>query len=186
MTDINPLAPPSGLGHERRGPATARDEHALFELVELLFFAYRDFVSDPDEILATYGFGRAHHRVIHFVARHPGMRVARLLDILRITKQSLGRVLKQLIQDEFVYQKTGHNDRRERRLYLTDKGTDLARALAQPQLQRIDRALRAMGPEAERYYREILYNLINPAERDFVTLLTQKRHGVTDRQVDKS
>ena len=185
MTDINPHTPPPGLGHGRHEPATARDEHTLFELVELLFFAYRDFVSDPDEILSTYGFGRAHHRVIHFVARNPGMRVARLLDILRITKQSLGRVLKQLIRDEFVYQKTGNNDRRERRLYLTEKGTDLAQALARPQLQRIESALDAMGPEAERYYRETLYNLINPSERDFVTLLTQKRRAAAERQADK-
>ena len=91
--------------------------------IELLFFAYRDFTADPDDILKTYGFGRAHHRVIHFVGRTPGMTVAELLKILRITKQSLSRVLKQLVEEDFIDQQTGTQDRRQRLLYLTDKGT---------------------------------------------------------------
>ena len=91
-------------------------------LIELLFFAYRDFVGDPDEVLAKFGFGRAHHRVLHFVNRNPGMKVAELLDILKITKQSLGRVLKQLIDQGYVVQKEGANDRRQRLLYVTAEG----------------------------------------------------------------
>ena len=91
-----------------------------FDLIELLFFAYRDFVSDPDEVLAKLRFGRAHHRVLHFVNRNPGMKVAELLDVLKITKQSLGRVLKQLIDEGYVLQKEGANDRRQRLLYVSD------------------------------------------------------------------
>ena len=94
-------------------------------LIELLFFAYRDFVSDPDELLKELGFGRAHHRVVHFVGRDPGLTVAELLDILRITKQSLGRVLKDLIDKDLVRQKEGENDRRQRLLYLTETGEAL-------------------------------------------------------------
>ena len=95
-------------------------------IIELLFFAYRDFISDPDAVLVAYGFGRAHHRVIHFVNRHPGIRVADLLDILKITKQSLGRVLKQLVDGGFIEQVPGPQDRRQRLLYPTEAGRALA------------------------------------------------------------
>src|SRR5690606_19152964 len=113
--------------------------------IELLFFAYRDFTSDPDQILADYGFGRAHHRVLHFVNRRPGLTVAELLDVLRITKQSLARVLKQLIEAGHVIQVRGPRDRRQRELYPTDKGRALALALAMPQSRRIARALAEAG-----------------------------------------
>ena len=98
---------------------TGRDHEPIWDLIELLFFAYRDFIGDPDDVLAKLGFGRAHHRVLHFVNRNPGMKVAELLDILKITKQSLGRVLKQLIDQGYVVQKEGANDRRQRLLYVT-------------------------------------------------------------------
>src|SRR5579872_4155083 len=101
-----------------------------FDLIELLFFAYRDFVGDPDEVLEKLGFGRAHHRVLHFVNRNPGMKVAELLDVLKITKQSLGRVLKQLIDEGYVVQKAGANDRRQRLLYASAAGEALATRLA--------------------------------------------------------
>ena len=90
-----------------------------FTLIELLFFAYRDFISDPDAILGPIGFGRAHHRVVHFVNRRPGLTVAELLDVLKITKQSLARVLKQLIDTGYIVQVTGPTDRRQRQLYAT-------------------------------------------------------------------
>src|SRR3712207_238624 len=77
-------------------------EVPAYDLIELFFFAYRDFVSDPDRILDEYGFGRAHHRVLHFVDRNPGLTIAELLDILRITKQSLNRVLKELLEKDFI------------------------------------------------------------------------------------
>src|SRR5213592_4233899 len=99
-----------------------------WDIIELLCFAYRDFVGDADHELEAFGFGRAHHRIIHFVHRYPGLKVADLLDVLRITKQSLGRVLKQLLDEGYIVQKTGNNDRRQRLLYATAKGEALWRS----------------------------------------------------------
>src|SRR5438105_15066627 len=118
-----------------RSQGSEPNQHAgldepIWDLIELLFFAYRDFVSDPDEVLARFGFGRAHHRVLHFINRHPGIKVADLLDILKITKQSLGRVLKQLVDEGYVIQREGENDRRQRLLHATAKGEALAMRLA--------------------------------------------------------
>ena len=118
-----------------------------FECIELLFFAYRDFVSDPDAILEKLDFGRAHHRVLYFVGRQPGMTVADLLDMLQITKQSLARVLKQLIDSGYVRQIAGPEDRRQRRLYPTLSGRELSLALSQPQSRRIARALDGLSEE---------------------------------------
>ena len=137
-------------------------------LIELLFFAYRDFVSDPDEILTEFGFGRAHHRVLHFAGRDPGMTVQQLLDILRITKQSLGRVLKELIDKDYVYQKEGENDRRQRLLYLTEKGEALRQQLMAPQMARIRRAVGLPPGEAAHLYRKVLFQMVNPENRDSV------------------
>ncbi len=137
-------------------------------LIELLFFAYRDFVSDPDEILKELGFGRAHHRVVHFVGRDPGMSVAQLLDILRITKQSLGRVLKELIDKGYVFQKEGEIDRRQRLLYLTEAGEELRQRLMAPQIARIRRALMQSDKGASHHYRTILYHLVSPENREGV------------------
>src|SRR5258708_7825063 len=125
-----------------------RGNEPIWDVIELLFFAYRDFIGDPDDVLAKLGFGRAHHRVLHFVNRNPGMKVAELLDILKITKQSLGRVLKQLIDQGYVVQKEGANDRRQRLLYVTPKGEALAMKLAGLQTSRIARALSGLGPNA--------------------------------------
>jgi DNA-binding MarR family transcriptional regulator len=144
------------------------DERACLELMELLFFAYRDFISDPDQILERYGFGRAHHRVLHFVLRNPGIRVAELLDILKITKQSLGRVLKQLIDDGFVFQREGVNDRRQRLLYVTDSGRALTLSLAAPQIARVRAALRRSGRGSEERVRTMLLNLVDDDERERV------------------
>jgi DNA-binding MarR family transcriptional regulator len=127
-----------------------------FEIIELLFFAYRDFTSDPDAILAKSGFGRAHHRVVHFVNRQPGMTVADLLETLRITKQSLARVLKQLVDSGYIHQVVGPEDRRQRRLYPTRKGRELALELARPQSRRIAKALEGKGPEGQKMVRQFL------------------------------
>jgi len=116
-------------------------------LIELIFFAYRDFISDPDAILAELDFGRAHHRVLHFIDRKPGLTVAELLDFLGITKQSLGRVLKQLVDGGYVRQHHGSGDRRRRELYMTDKGAALIARLRQPQSRRIGAALRKSGQD---------------------------------------
>ena len=130
--------------------------HIDFETIEQFFFAYRDFVSDPDQILETSGFGRAHHRVVHFVNRYPGMTVADLLDTLKITKQSLARVLKQLIDSGYIRQMAGHADRRQRQLYPTLAGRELALALAEPQSRRIARALQGMNAEERAAIRQFL------------------------------
>ncbi|MBB4063419.1 MarR family transcriptional regulator [Gellertiella hungarica] len=121
--------------------------HIDFDTIEQFFFAYRDFVSDPDQILASSGFGRAHHRVVHFVNRYPGMTVADLLDTLQITKQSLSRVLKQLIDSGYIRQMAGHSDRRQRKLYPTLAGRELALALAEPQSRRIARAFQGLSAD---------------------------------------
>lgn len=138
---------------------------AHYELIELLFFAYRDFISEPDEILAGYGFGRAHHRVLHFVDRNPGLSVADLLDILKITKQSLARVLKQLVDQGYIEQRAGRRDRRQRLLHPTAQGTRLARKLASIQSQRISRALEHMDEAGRDAAAEFLTRLINDTER---------------------
>ena len=121
MTDINfsrGPADPDSQGTTGTSPAPRAGE-LRWDIIELLFFAYRDFVGDADHELEAFGFGRAHHRVMHFVYRYPGLKVADLLDVLRITKQSLGRVLKQLVDEGYVVQKEGENDRRQRLLYVT-------------------------------------------------------------------
>jgi DNA-binding MarR family transcriptional regulator len=134
-------------------------------LVEMLFFAYRDFVADADAQLAALNFGRAHHRVLHFVGRSPGMTVAQLLDILRITKQSLSRVLKELIEKEYVFQKEGPEDRRQRLLYLTPTGEALWLRLITPQMQRFKEAAQHLGEDDGGLYRELLLHLINAENR---------------------
>ena len=140
-------------------------ERETVALIELLFFAYRDFVSDPDALLDQLGFGRAHHRVVHFVGRDPGMTVAQLLDILRITKQSLGRVLKDLIDEGYVFQKEGESDRRQRLLHLTDAGEELRQRLMAPQMSRIRRAVSEASGNGSSSMRNILYHLISPENR---------------------
>lgn len=125
-------------------PAECRpDPRPAYDLIELFFFAYRDFVGDPDRILGELGFGRAHHRVLHFVSRRPGLSVAELLDVLKITKQSLNRVLKELVGRGYVEGRPGTTDRRQRLLFASEAGRDLAGRLARLQSRRIRTALSA-------------------------------------------
>ncbi len=156
----------------RAGASTAEpaagEAEPYWDLIELLFFAYRDFVGDPDEVLIKLGFGRAHHRVLHFVNRNPGMKVADLLDVLKITKQSLGRVLKQLIDDGYIVQKEGDNDRRQRLLYATAAGEALAMKLANLQTARIGRVLAELGPGAREAARRFLAGMIDAQDRERV------------------
>jgi DNA-binding MarR family transcriptional regulator len=141
------------------------DQPVPYDLIELFFFAYRDFVGDPDRILADYGFGRAHHRVLHFVQRRPGLTIAELLDILQITKQSLNRVLKELVETGFVEQRPGTRDKRQRKLHATAAGRELAVRLAELQARRIGRALEAAGPETAPIITRYRAGLIDPAAR---------------------
>ena len=170
MTDINiqnPSADPDQRAGEARSPS--RDSADLrWEIIELLFFAYRDFVSDADHELEAFGFGRAHHRVLHFVHRYPGLKVADLLDVLRITKQSLGRVLKQLLDEGYIVQKTGNNDRRQRLLFATPRGEALVGKLAGLQTDRINRALRDIGPAGADTVRQFLRAMIDQDDPDKV------------------
>ncbi|WP_083567692.1 MarR family transcriptional regulator [Hyphomicrobium sp. CS1GBMeth3] len=180
MTDITrdpsvvrrPGRPRTGLEADEAGDGAA-GRADLIAHVELLFFAYRDFTGDPDAVLAQYGFGRAHHRVLHFVHRNPGLRVANLLEILKITKQSLARVLKQLIGEGFITQKAGAEDRRERLLYATLKGGRLAERLTTLQVKRIEAALDAAGPEAEMATKKFLLAMISDEDRAQVEALVR-------------
>jgi DNA-binding MarR family transcriptional regulator len=143
------------------------ESEPIWDLIELLFFAYREFVGDPDQVLADLGFGRAHHRVLHFVNRNPGIKVAELLELLRITKQSLGRVLRELIQQGYVVQKAGETDRRQRLLLVTHKGEALAMRLARLQTERILRAL-AETPGGHDAARRFLAGMIDSDQREAV------------------
>ncbi len=139
----------------------AREEPPLYDLIELLFFAYRDFVGDADRLLESYGFGRAHHRVLHFVSRKPGMTVAELLDILRITKQSLARVMKELLDGGFVTAHAGATDRRQRLLFVTPSGRDLAESLARLQSERFRRALRELPADSRERAIQFLFAMVD-------------------------
>ena len=143
-------------------------EQELREAIELLFFAYRDFTGEPDRVLARYNFGRAHHRVIYFVGRNPGITVSDLLRILAITKQSLSRVLSQLVDEGFVVQRQDSEDRRRRLLTLTEKGRSLEGDLTERQMARIARAYREAGPEAVVGFKRVLLGIIDEQNRRFL------------------
>ncbi|WP_419951920.1 MarR family winged helix-turn-helix transcriptional regulator [Methylobacterium sp.] len=185
-----PPIPPSGendgLADSGLAPegVPVSDNGITNDLVELLFFAYRDFVGDPDRMLAEYGFGRAHHRVLHFVYHYPGLTIAELLDILRITKQSLNRVLKDLIEQGHIVQKTGRSDRRQRLLYCSETGATLTAELTRVQVRRVARAIAdpvGDGPKDARdksgfaAAQGFLMAMIEPEERAAVTSLMARR-----------
>lgn len=159
------MADVSSHTHKRQAEPAEEADEAVREGIELLFFAYRDFTAEPDAILAEYGFGRAHHRVVHFVGRHPQMTVGELLGILRITKQSLNRVLGQLVRQGFVVQHRGPDDRRQRLLELTDRGRELEHRLSAPQRARVSAAYRAAGGSgAVDGFRRVLLSILADEE----------------------
>ena len=147
-----------------QNPTSPHDEEQMRQAIELLYFAYRGFTSEPDAILADLGMGRAHHRAIYFIGRNPGVTVSALLGILRITKQSLARVLLHLVQEGYVSQTPGPIDRRQRLLRLTEKGEALERELTARQSRLLARAFAAIGAEGTATFRAALENLV--AERD--------------------
>jgi DNA-binding MarR family transcriptional regulator len=150
-------------------------EEDLRQGIELLFYAYRDFTAEADAMLAELGFGRAHHRVIYFVGRKPGMTVSELLDILKITKQSLSRVLGQLVREGYIAQRPGTSDRRQRLLELAPKGAELERRLTEDQRALVARAYRAAGAEAVDGFRRVLLGLVNEADRGRFTGTAARR-----------
>ena len=133
--------------------------------IEAMFFAYRGFTADPDRILETMDYGRAHHRAIHFIHRSPGTTVSNLLTILGVTKQSLNRVLRTLFDDGLVEARVGRKDKRERNLHLTAKGQDLERQLSDAQRARMRAAYRAAGPAAVQGFRTVLESMMDPEMR---------------------
>jgi DNA-binding MarR family transcriptional regulator len=135
---------------------------------DLLFFAYRDFTGAADTILEELGLGRAHHRALHFIGRNPGMAVSDLLAILRITKQSLARVLGSLIERGYVSQSTGRNDRRQRLLSLTPTGHELERRLFDRQRERLLAAYREAGPPAVEGFRRVMRGIMQPEARAYI------------------
>ncbi|WP_332688153.1 MarR family winged helix-turn-helix transcriptional regulator [Devosia sp.] len=151
IADIN-SAPPGG-------------EALPLDIMGLFFFAYRDFTGDADALLERQGFGRAHHRVLYFVNLRPGMPVADLLDILKITKQSLARVLRQLIDNGYIEQKTGHADRRQRLLHATDKGRQFFGTLSASQASRINDAIASLPPDSRRVVTRFMVGMVDPADR---------------------
>lgn len=156
------------LGHQM-----GRSEQLLFltddqlrQGIELMFFAYRGFTADPDLILENYAYGRAHHRAIHFINRKPGLTVNALLDILGVTKQSLNRVLRQLVSDGLVDSRIGQQDRRQRNLFLTEAGITLERELSEAQRKRMRKAYSNAGVEAVQGFRTVLEHMIDPNLRE--------------------
>ena len=184
MADINfsnRSADPDSRAAEARAPAPRAGE-LRWDIIELLFFAYRDFVGDADHELEVFGFGRAHHRVLHFVHRYPGLKVADLLDVLRITKQSLGRVLKQLLDEGYIVQKAGNSDRRQRLLFATAKGEALVAKLAGLQTDRISGALRDIGPAGTEAVRQFLRAMIDHDDPDKVLQAIFGTAGTTTKE----
>ncbi len=141
-------------------------EEDLRRAMELLFFAYREFTAGPDAVLADFGFGRAHHRALYFIGRHPGNSVGDLIAILRITKQSLARVLVQLIEQGIVEQTSDPTDRRRKCLSLTEKGRQLEARLTDGQMRHIRHAYRAAGSGAARDFEAVLGAMASGADEE--------------------
>jgi DNA-binding MarR family transcriptional regulator len=163
-----------------RGPLASSGENLLFltdeqlrQGIEAMFFAYRGFTADPDRILIDMAYGRAHHRAVHFINRAPGTTVNNLLNILGVTKQSLNRVLRTLISDGLVTSKVGRNDKRERHLFLTDKGRALEQKLSNAQRARMRAAFRDAGPGAVAGFRQVLEAMMDPEMRNSYTQLKE-------------
>jgi DNA-binding MarR family transcriptional regulator len=158
-------ATPKNVNIADINPAAGGADGLPLDIMGLFFFAYRDFTGDADALLDRQDFGRAHHRVLYFVNLRPGMPVADLLDILKITKQSLARVLRQLIDHGYVEQKTGHSDRRQRLLFATDKGRQFFAGLSVSQASRINAAIASLPPDSRRIITRFLVGMVEPGDR---------------------
>ena len=170
------------MGVHPTKPSHSRGEQLLFltdeqlrQGIELMFFAYRGFTAAPDMILAEYGYGRAHHRALHFINRRPGLTVNELLDILGVTKQSLNRVLRQLVDDGLVQSDIGKEDRRQRNLSLTEKGAALEGELSDSQRARMRKAYSSAGAEAVQGFRAVLEQIMEPDMREQIARLSEHK-----------
>lgn len=166
----------------RAKPPSSTGEQLLFltddqlrQGIELMFFAYRGFTAEPDRILEEFGYGRAHHRALHFIARRPGLTVNALLDILGVTKQSLNRVLRQLVDDGLVDSRVGREDRRQRNLFLSERGAALEGQLSATQRARMRKAFSSAGPEAVQGFRAVLEEIIEPDTRNRMAKLLEHK-----------
>jgi len=167
MADIKPI-----------GKALFLREEELRRGIEMMFFAYRDFTSEADSILAEQNMGRAHHRAIYFIGRNPGITVSELLTILNITKQSLSRVLSSLVETGYVVQKKGPEDRRQRLLFLTETGTALEARLTAVQGRRFANAYREAGMSAVEGFHQVLEGLLDPQTRRQIDKLGKASGGI--------
>lgn len=150
-------------------------DEQLRQGIEAMYFAYRGFTADPDRILEGMAYGRAHHRAIHFIKRAPGTTVTNLLEILGVTKQSLNRILRTLVQDGLVESRVGKTDRRERRLHLTEDGEQLENRLSEAQRTRMRAAYRDVGPEAVSGFRRVLEAMMDHEMRRSYNTLRESR-----------
>ncbi len=166
------MAETSARSHQGENLLFLTDEQ-LRKGIEAMFFAYRGFTADPDRILVQYGYGRAHHRAIHFINRAPGTTVNNLLEILGVTKQSLNRVLRALIEDGLVESRVGQRDKRERHLYLTEAGAALEREVSEAQRTRMRAAFRDAGPEAVAGFRQVLEQMMDAESRRLFNALKE-------------
>ncbi|MEM8581185.1 MAG: MarR family transcriptional regulator [Pseudomonadota bacterium] len=166
------MAESSARTHQGENLLFLTDEQ-LRKGIEAMFFAYRGFTADPDRILVQYGYGRAHHRAIHFINRAPGTTVNNLLEILGVTKQSLNRVLRALIEDGLVESRVGERDKRERHLYLTEAGSALEREVSEAQRIRMRAAFRDAGPEAVAGFRQVLEQMMDAESRRMFNALKE-------------
>jgi len=149
MTDLNKLLSPLFLS-----------DTEIRKIIELIFFSYREFTSGPDKILDKINFGRAHHRVIYFVRREGKITIRDLLEILQITKQSLSRVLNQLVKENYIILSTG-KDKRTKNLSLTIRGIGLEKELSDMQISRIKEVIKNADEKDINGFKKILYSMID-------------------------
>ena len=172
-----PLPGGRNVGLSRGDQLLFLTDMQLRQGVELMFFAYRDMIADADRVLETRGYGRAHHRCLHFVWRCPGMSVSELLDTLRVTKQSLNRVLRQLVEDGMIRSEVGATDRRQRLLTVTAEGESLVRSISEAQNARMRRVFMEAGAEAVQGFKTVLADMIDEESRESVLALVNDQAG---------
>ena len=131
------------------------------DLIESIFYAYRETYSDPNQVLKKYSLGNAHHRAIHLIERHDGITISSLLIKLKITKQSLNRVLRDLIKNKTILLKKGEIDSRQRQIFLNEKGKKVFEEIFFEQKKRIYNALKNSDSDSVIKFKNVLKKIIN-------------------------